>query len=121
MENNNVNEIDVRKIVRVVLEHWWWFVVGVGVCLMLGVAYYLRKTPTWKTDAGIMLREKENSSSIDIDAIAMLGIMGNTATEDEVVVLSSRGLIEQAIDALDIWDTYAKKGEIGRASCRERV
>ena len=109
-QNNNVNEIDVRKIVRVVLEHWWWFVIGVVVCLMLGVAYYMRKTPTWKTDAGIMLREKENSSAIDIDAIAMLGIMGNTATEDEVVVLSSRGLIEQAIDALDIWDSYAKKG-----------
>ena len=58
---NNVNEIDVRKIVRVVLEHWWWFLVGVLLCMMLGVAYYLRKTPTWKTDAGIMLREKENS------------------------------------------------------------
>ena len=107
---NNVNEIDVRKIVRIVLEHWWWFLVGVLLCMMLGVVYYLRKTPTWKTDAGIMLREKENSSAIDIDAIAMLGIMGNTATEDEVVVLSSRGLIEQAIDALDIWDSYAKKG-----------
>ena len=37
---NNVNEIDVRKIVRVVLEHWWWFVVGVGVCLILGLLVY---------------------------------------------------------------------------------
>ena len=53
---NNVNEIDVRKIVRIVLEHWWWFLVGVLLCTMLGVVYYLRKTPTWKTDAGITMR-----------------------------------------------------------------
>ena len=29
MENNKTNEIDIRKIVRLVAERWWWFVLGV--------------------------------------------------------------------------------------------
>ena len=39
MEQNNQNqEIDVRKILRVLKEHWWWFAIGVGVFVLLGVA-----------------------------------------------------------------------------------
>jgi capsular exopolysaccharide synthesis family protein len=111
MENNtNINEIDVRKIVRVVLEHWWWFAIGVVFCVLLGVAYMLRKSPIWTTDAAIMLRQNDGSMG-GVEALTMLGLSGNTMAEDEVVVLSSRGLLYQAIDALDLWESsYVKEG-----------
>ena len=103
------NEIDVRKIARIIWEHWWWFVAGVGICVLLGIAYYLRKSPTWTTDASIALRQKDGSGT-SIDALSMLGLSGNTAAEDEVVVLASRGLIYQAVDALNLWDASSKRG-----------
>lgn len=105
---NKTNEIDLRKIVRVVQEHWWWFVLGVVICVTLGVLYYLRKAPRWVTDASIVLRQKDGDGSMN--PLSMLGLSGNTATEDEVVVLSSRGLLYQAIDALDLWEDNAKRG-----------
>ena len=108
MENIS-NEIDIRKIVRIIAEHWWWFALGVVLFTMLGVAYYLRKAPQWTTDASIVLRQKEGADS-SIDALTMLGLSGNRAAEDEVVVLSSRGLMYQAIDALNIWDASSKRG-----------
>ena len=110
-QNNNVNEIDVRKLVRVILEHWWWFAIGVMVFLCLGGMYFLRKSPTWTTDAAIMLRQNESNGLDQIEALSMLGLSGNTAAEDEVVVLHSRGLLYQAIDALNLWEnTYVKDG-----------
>ena len=106
MENNtNTNEVDVRKIVRVVLEHWWWFVIGVVFFSLLGVAYYMRKAPKWTTDASVMLRQKAGGAQFD--ALSMLGLSGNSATGDEVVVFASRDLLYQAIDALNIWDATA--------------
>ena len=108
MENRN-NEIDVRKAARIVWEHWWWFAIGVAFFTLLGMAYYLRKTPQWTTDASIMLRQKDGTGT-SIDALTMLGLSGNTAASDEVVVLSSRGLLYQAIDALNLWDGVYKKG-----------
>ncbi len=109
MEQNN-NDIDIRKIVRLVLEHWWWFVVGVAVCVLLGIVHYLRKTPKWTTDASIILRQKEGMGS-QMEAFALLGLAGNQAAEDEVVVLSSRGLLHQSIDALNLWESsYVKSG-----------
>ena len=44
MEQHQNNEIDLRKIVRLAIEHWWWFLVGVAVCLTMGILYYLRKS-----------------------------------------------------------------------------
>ena len=112
MEQNKNNEIDVRKIVRIVMEKWWWFAIGVAVCMLLGIAYYLRKSPKWTTDASIVLRQKESSLTDQIGGgLSMLGLSGNTAAEDEVVVLSSRGLLSQSIDALNLWEaTYVKDG-----------
>ena len=108
--DQNSNDIDVRKIIRVVLEHWWWFVVGVAVCLLVGVVHYLRKTPKWTTEASIVLRQKEGMGG-QMEAFALLGLSGNQAAEDEVVVLSSRGLVSQSIDALNLWDaSFVKSG-----------
>ncbi len=105
---NNQNEIDVRRVVRIVLEHWYWFAIGVAAFVLLGTAYYLRKAPDWTTDTSIMLRQKDVEAN-PMASLSMLGLTGNQAAEDEVVVLESRGLLYQAIDALNLWDACAKK------------
>ena len=105
---NNQKEIDIRKVVRVVVDHWWWFAIGVAFFVGLGTAYYLRKAPKWTTDASIMLRQKDVDAN-PLASLSMLGLSGNQAAEDEVVVLESRGLLHQAIDALNLWDACAKR------------
>jgi capsular exopolysaccharide synthesis family protein len=103
------NEIDIRKVVRVVLEHWWWFAIGVAFFVLSGMAYVLMKAPKWTTDTCIMLRQKDVEAN-PMASLSLLGLTGNQAAEDEVVVLESRGLLYQAIDALNLWDANAKKG-----------
>ena len=105
---NPMEKIDLRKVLRVALEHWWWLVLSVVLFMALGTAYYLRKAPSWTTDAAIMLRQKDAASGME--AFSMLGLTGNQAAEDEVVVLASRGLLYQAIDALDLWEANSKRG-----------
>ena len=111
MEQNKNNEIDVRKLVRIVTEKWYWFAIGVACFMLLGTAYYLRKAPDWTTDASIVLRQKDGGLGDQLGSLAMLGLGGNTAGEDEVVVLSSRGLVTQSLDALNLWESnYVKDG-----------
>lgn len=107
MEANKNNDIDVRKIVRVAWEHWWWFAIGVVCFVLLGIAYYVRKNPTWNTEASIVLRQGGELGGLSDhigSGLAMLGLGGNAAGEDEVVVLSSRDLMTQTIDALNLWE-----------------
>lgn len=107
---NNSNEIDLRKVCRDVLSHWYWFLIGVVVCCAFGVLYIVRTTPRYTTSGSIMLRQKgDESLAGQVESLSMLGLGNNGAASDEVVVLQSRDLMYQALDALDLWNTYYAK------------
>lgn len=110
MEQKNNQEIDIRKVVRIVLEHWWWFAIGMVLFVALGLLHYFRTPEQWTTDASVVLRLEEMSGN-KLDPLAMLGMSDNSATDDEVVVMSSRGLMAQALEAQGLYETsYVKKG-----------
>lgn len=110
MANQNIEEIDLRKIMRIVLEHWWWFVIGVVLFVGLGLLRYFRTAATWTTDASVVLRLQEMTGN-KLDPMAFLGITSKAETDDEVAVMSSRGLMAQSLDALDLWETsFVKSG-----------
>lgn len=113
-ESTNNQEIDIRRIFFICLQHWYWFLIGLLLCGGLGVVYYLKTTPQFQTQAAIMLRQKNDTqlfSSAASGALDMLGISMNGAVEDEVQVLMSRDLMYQAIDALNLWQSsYYKDG-----------
>lgn len=113
-ESTNNQEIDIRRIFFICLQHWYWFLIGLLLCGGLGVVYYLKTTPQFQTQAAIMLRQKSDTqlfSGAASGALDMLGISMNGAVEDEVQVLMSRDLMYQAIDALNLWQSsYYKDG-----------
>ena len=113
-ESTNNQEIDIRRIFFICLQHWYWFLIGLLLCGGLGVVYYLKTTPQFQTQAAIMLRQKNDTqlfSGAASGALDMLGISMNGAVEDEVQVLMSRDLMYQAIDALNLWQSsYYKDG-----------
>lgn len=106
-EKNN-QEIDVRKIVRIVLEHWWWFAIGIVICMALGLLRYFRTPESWTTDASVVLKLQDMTGN-KLDPLSLIGMSANSATDDEVVVMSSRGLIAQALEAQGLYETsYVK-------------
>lgn len=107
--NFSIREVDLHKIVRVIREHWWWFVVSMCVFCLFGYYHYQRTTPTWKTDASVSLRQSDMVGG-QFDALSILGLSTNVATDDEMVILSSRGLLYQVLDALNLWECNEVRG-----------
>ena len=105
--NKTTHEIDIRKVLLLVLRNWYWFLIGVTVCVLLGVFYLVRTTPKITTQASIMLRQRDDALGVgQLDQLSMLGIGGNKTAEDELVVLNSKDLMLQVIQQLDIMDSY---------------
>ena len=110
MEQKNNQEIDIRKVVRIVLEHWWWFAIGIVLFVALGLLHYFRTPEQWTTDASVVLRLEEMTGN-KLDPLALLGMSSSSATDDEVVVMSSRGLMAQTLEAQGLYETsYVRKG-----------
>lgn len=110
--NRTTTEIDLRKILRLVLQKWYWFLIGLVAFVLLGVWYLVRTTPKVTTQASIMLRQRdEGLGAGTLDQMSMLGIGGNRTAEDELVVLSSKDLMLQAINQLDLMESHWCKPE----------
>lgn len=111
MEQKNNQEIDIRKIVRIVLEHWYWFAIGIVVCVALGLLRYFRTPVSMKTDASVVLHLQEMTGN-KLDPLSLLGVSANSETDDEVVVMSSRGLMAQALEAQGLYETSFVKDKL---------
>lgn len=110
MEQNINQEIDIRKIWRLLLDHWWWFVLSVAVCVGLALFNYYRKPITWTTDASVIIKLQEMTGN-KINPLSLLGEVSNSEMDDEVVIFSSRGLMAQALESQNLWETsYVKNG-----------
>ena len=117
-ENNTNQEIDIRRILGVCLRHWYWFVIGVLLCGGLGVLYFLRTTPKYQTQASIMLRQGGDSqifNGLGGGALDMFGLTMNGGAADEVEVLTSRDLMYQTLDALNLWQSHRYKDGLRRS------
>ncbi|MCQ2310452.1 MAG: Wzz/FepE/Etk N-terminal domain-containing protein [Paludibacteraceae bacterium] len=103
--------MDIKEIIKWGIAHWKWFIVSVAVCVILGGWYFLRTAPKYNVEAILMIRQAQNSKSNQEEMLNVMGFGGNKVTSDEVRVLTSRDLIGQVVDTLDLSTLYKKKGK----------
>lgn len=106
------DQIDIRMWVVRILKNWYWFVLSCAIVGTLGLYKYYTTTKKFVVDASIMLRGNEGMGMPDVDPMSMLGMGTNKVTEDEVEVLTSRDIMLQVINELDLRVEYRKLDEM---------
>lgn len=102
MANNNKSDfIDINALFRSYLSKWYWFVLSIAFCVLLGYLY-TRKFPRKMAVRANVLIEQENSSPM-----AALGGMSslfgsNGKVDDEIFVIGSHSLYRNVVKELDI-------------------
>lgn len=102
--------MNIREIINWGLQHWRWLAVSVAVCLLIGGIYYVRTAPTFAVNATLMLRQTADEQSNQSEMMKLMGVDGNKVAGDEVQILTSRDLMGQVVDKLNLTTTYSKKG-----------
>ena len=102
--------IDIRLWINRILKHWYWFLICCFVCGLFGAYTYFSTTPKYAVNARIMLRTPDAESSIEqIEMMQMMGIGGMKQTADEIAILTSRDIMTQVVNNLDLQTSYHKK------------
>ncbi len=110
-KDNTMTEIDLRKWAVYVWRHWYWFVIGVVLCVGLGVLHLAQSTPKMTTSASLQIRDVKQGLSLGgaSSALSMLGMTVGSEVDDEILILKSRDLMSQALNDLDLWTEYRVK------------
>jgi tyrosine-protein kinase Etk/Wzc len=114
MNNQISNSFDIKKTISLYTKKWPWFVLSVFGLLCLSYAYLRYQVPLYGTQARIMLisENDQTSPSAVFSDISMFSESADAKVEDEILVMTSRGVMKAVADQLDLNLRYFAQGDI---------
>ncbi len=107
---NNTNTIDIKALTLKLLRKWYWFALGLFITGCLLTLYYFSTTSKFAVNSRIMIREDESQGMNNFAALSALGLGGSgKIVDDEMAILTSRDIISDVIQSLNIQTEYRKR------------
>ena len=110
-EETGKSFINFQLIYRTIILNWYWFILSTIVCVGLGAIYLRYTTPTYQTVAKLLIKEQENDRRSGIKYSSNLGTISNSeGLDNEMEILGSRSVAQDAVRDLKLYTTYTIKG-----------
>jgi len=113
-DNISTNSFNLKKTISLYTKKWIWFVLSIMICL--GIAYSLIRysVPQYSAAAKIMLISETDKSSpgAAISDLSPIANSSNAETEDEILVFTSKGVIQNVVKKLNLNIQYFTQGRI---------
>ena len=113
-ENEEKSNFDFAVIYTTLILIWKWFVLSLIICLGAAHIYLRYATPIYQAAAKLLIKEEQNGRrGNSIQSSANLGIISNSnGIDNEMEILKSRTLAQQAVYDLKLYTTYRHEGRI---------
>ena len=113
-ENEEKSSFDFAVIYTTLILNWKWFVLSLIICLGAAHIYLRYATPIYQATAKLLIKEEQNGRrGNSIQSSANLGIISNSnGIDNEMEILKSRTLAQQAVYDLKLYTTYRHEGRI---------
>ncbi len=105
-------EIDIRAWVIRILKNWYWFLLSCMIFSAIGAYKYFTTTKKFRVDASIMLRNEEEGAPKVQLVTNLMGMNSGKNVEDEIALLTSRDILVQIVQQLDLHTEYRKLYEM---------
>ena len=108
-QNTNQGEV-IKNEVAKYLRYWYWFALGI-LLAVLGAYTYLRYTPKiYSSSAKIKVLNK--TKGLELPSSAFVFNRSNINLENEIEILKSYRIIEQAVKDLDLTMAFFEEGNV---------
>lgn len=110
-KQQDIQEFDYVKLFFHCLHHWYWFVLCVAVSVGIALLFLQFKTNVYSTYSTIMIRTDNNMSrsSLQTDMLELMGYQTSKIIDDEIQIIASHAIMEQAVRELNLQTEYRKK------------
>ncbi len=111
------SSLNYQDVIRIVVLYWKWFLLSVIICVGIAAIYLRYATPVYQATTKMLIKNDDNNSRYRsgsrIAQAANLGFVeASDGFDNEMEILSSRLLAEQAARDLKLYVTYYTKGRI---------
>ena len=107
---------DFAALYRTIILNWYWFVLSLIIFGGIGAIYLRYTTPLYQSTAKLLIKDDDNGSSrrgSSLQNITNLGIISNSVgIDNEMEILSSHSIAEDAIRDLKLYVSYTTEGKV---------
>ena len=116
-ESEEKSSIDFQAIYTTLVLNWKWFLLSLIICLGAAYSYLRYATPIYQAQAKLLIKDDDQGGSrrggSAIQNAANLGIISNSnGLDNEMEILTSRSLAQQAVYDLKIYVNYLHEGKL---------
>ena len=96
-QNNIFGTINPQKIVKLILNKWYWYLITIVLCSVGAVYYMNNKLPTYNVTTSILI-EEEDSSMPDENLLQGFALQGGVQNLDnQMFIITSYSMVRKAI------------------------
>ena len=110
---------DIKTIFTIIVLNWQWFILSLIICLSLAGIYLRYKSPVYQVYAKMLIKEETNNRRVGNQMLANMqdfGFISNsTGIENEVEILKSRILAQDAVKDLKLYVEYRSLGKVKKS------
>ena len=113
--NESNSSFDFATLYRTIVLNWYWFVLSLIIFGSLGAIYLRYATPMYQSTAKLLIKDESNSNrrGSSLQNMSDLGIISNsTGIDNEMEILTSHSIAEDAIRDLKLYVNYTTKGRV---------
>ena len=105
---------DFSTIYTILVLNWKWYVLSLIIFLGLAAIYLRYTTPIYQTSAKILIKDNNgNGGGSSLRNSQSLGLITNSnGLDNEIEILQSHSLAEEAVRDLKLYVTYSTKGRV---------
>lgn len=115
-ESEEKSSFDFATIYRTLILNWKWFILSLIICLGAAHIYLRYATPIYQSAAKLLIKDEGSGgrrSGNSIQSATNLGIISNSSgIDNEMEILQSRTLAQQAVYDLKLYVTYLHEGKL---------
>ena len=115
-DSEESSSFNFAAIYTALVLNWKWFVLSVIICLGAAHIYLRYTTPIYQATAKLLIKDESSSGrrgGNSIQSATNLGIISNSSgIDNEMEILKSRTLAQQAVFDLKLYVTYRHEGKI---------
>ena len=114
LEQEEKSAFDFQTIYTTLILNWKWFVLSLIICLGIAAIYLRYKTPVYQAYAKMLIKDEDNNRGRNsiMNATALGTITNSAGIDNEMEILKSRSIAEQAVRDLKLYTTYMIKGKV---------
>lgn len=103
----NIEEtLDIRVIVNSVLANWYWYVISIIICLVVGFTYLKMTDPIYEVSSSVIITQNKSAPE-ELMLLQDLGFdRGKNNIDNEIGIFTSPDLITKVVTAQEFYISY---------------